>query len=109
MRTAAFDRSFQRGPYLAEGSGMASANPDITVGTFALFHPDAIQRLVAIGIDLQLEHNRSVSDACAMRDINPHFFMLDALDDDREGAPGLDWDTVRPAKGAWEPAAFLSL
>jgi hypothetical protein len=89
---------------------MPTPNPnDIRVGTFALFHPAAIQRLVAIGIDLALEHDRLLSDACAMRDVDPHHFLLDALDDDREGAPGLDWEVVRGSRGRWEPSAFLSL
>jgi hypothetical protein len=80
---------------------------EIRVGTFALFHPDAIKRLLEIGVDLTLEADRSLFDACAMRDVDPHYFLLDALDDDREGAPGLDWDVVRATKGQWEPAAFL--
>jgi len=88
---------------------MATPDPnDIRVGTFALFHPDAIARMIAIGIDLELEHDRSLADACAMRDVDPRFFLLDALDDDREGAPGLDWSVVRASKGQWEPMTFLS-
>ncbi len=89
---------------------MSSQDPnDIRVGTFALFHPDAIKRMLDIGIDLTLEHDRSLFDACAMRNVDPRYFLMDALDDDREGAPGLDWDVVRPAKGRWEPAAFLTV
>ena len=87
---------------------MAFLDTTARIGTLALFHPAAVARLWAIGVDIAVEHDRSIEEACAMRNIDPAHFLHDILDDDREGAPGLDWSIVRPAKGTWDPTMFLN-
>ncbi|RLB54739.1 MAG: hypothetical protein DRJ42_08310 [Deltaproteobacteria bacterium] len=87
---------------------MAFLDTSARIGTLALFHPTAVARLQAIGVDISVEYDRSIDDACAMRDIDPGYFLSDLLDDDREGAPGLDWSVVRPSKGSWDPTMFMT-
>jgi hypothetical protein len=90
---------------------MPSLDLDTRLGLIAVLRPDALHRLEAIGVDLALEHDRTLGDACAMRDVDARFFLADLLDDDREGTPGLlDWAAVRPARTQrveWHPAAYL--
>lgn len=87
---------------------MSFLDTSARIGTLALFHPTAVSRLRVMGIDIAAEHDRSIEDACATRNIDPRYFLQDLLDDDREGAPGLDWAAVRPSKGTWNPTAFLN-
>jgi len=79
------------------------------IGLVCVFHPAAIARIKELGIDISLEADRSLSDACAMRDLDPAFVLADLLDDDRDGAPGLDWAAVRAARReTWDPSSFLT-
>ncbi len=83
---------------------------DTPIGLVCVFRPAAIAQLKELGIDITLEAGRSLSDACAMRDLDPLFVLADLLDDDREGGPGLDWSAVRPARTkqvTWEPSSFV--
>ncbi len=89
---------------------MASFDLDTPLGLLAVLRPDALHRLEALGIDLSLEHDRTLADACAMRDVEARWLLADLLDDDREGVPGLDWSVVRSARAErieWQPAAYL--
>ena len=83
---------------------------NMPVGLVAVMRPDWIGTLGSMGIDLVLEHDRTLADALAMRDIDPRAVVADLNDDDRDGAPGLDWSAVRPVvreRVEWSPSALL--
>jgi hypothetical protein len=80
---------------------------ELPVGLFAMLRPKCIPVLAELGIDLPLEHGRSLEEACAMRDVEPNT-VLDLVDALERGSAyeEADWSSVKSSPGVWIPAQY---
>ena len=69
---------------------------DLPLGLLCILRPAAVRVLQAHGIDLALEHDRAVEEACAMRDIDVDTLLAAIARAERiSDEDGPDWDTLR--------------
>lgn len=65
------------------------------VGLLCIFRPAAVRVLQAAGVDLSLEHDRPLEEACAMRDITVDALLDQIHRAERAGEEEADWDVLR--------------
>ena len=77
---------------------MLRCDIDTTLGQIAILHPAAVPVVQALGIDLALEYDRPLEEACAMRDLIPEKVLgRIAKAERRETGEGADeaWEALR--------------
>lgn len=77
---------------------MTTCDANTPIGLLAILHPGAVRVLQALGVDLALENDRPLEEACAMRDL-PADDVLERIRSAERGAAdaAADWETLRAA------------
>lgn len=75
---------------------MIRCDIDTTLGQIAITHPAAVPVMQALGMDLALENDRPLEEACAMRDLLPEKVLARiARAERRQSGSESDWDVLR--------------
>lgn len=75
---------------------MLRCDIETTLGQIAILHPASVPVVQALGMDLALEHGRSLEEACAMRDLIPDKVLARiAKAERREQGDASDWEALR--------------
>ena len=77
-------------------SALTTSFAELPLGLLCILRPAAVRVLQAHGIDLALEHDRPLEEACAMRDLAVDALLATIARAERIGDDeGPDWDTLR--------------
>ncbi len=77
---------------------MTTIDAELPVGLVCILHPGAVRVLQALGIDLGLEHDRPLEEACAMRDLRVDAVLgRIARAERRDEGSFDDWEPLRAA------------
>lgn len=69
---------------------------ELPLGLLCILRPAAVRVLQAHSIDLALEHDRPLEEACAMRDLEVDALLAAVARAERSSdEDGPDWDTLR--------------
>lgn len=75
---------------------MLRCDIDTRLGQIAITHPASVPVMQALGLDLALEHDRPLEEACAMRDLIPERVLARIARAARiERGDESDWDVLR--------------
>jgi hypothetical protein len=86
---------------------------DEQLGSLVIRRPAAAVVFKQLGIDLALEHSRTLEDAAAMRDLQTTDVLARITAVEKRATPALsDWSPLqsqRPFLSTWQPAHYLPL